>query len=299
MSHRNAPLTPTGRLRLARCIVVDRWPLRRAADRYGVSVPTAQRWAGRYRQHGKAGMLDRSSRPHHSPTQLDTHTERRILGLRVSRRWGPERIAYRLRLNPSTVHNVLRRYHAPPLAWTDPATGVRLRAKPTPQRYEHQAPGDLVHVDIKKLGRIPNGGGHRVHGRAKANRIDKGAKPGTAYVHNAMDDHPGSPTARSWHEKERDRLRVLGTRQIKVRADPGDFGLGDPGVGAEGLNQVVDLPGRDSVQVASITTANSAWPTRRRRSNSDGKYDPHRSFGIRSSKSPVLVENVLDRDPWR
>jgi len=102
---------------------------------------------------------------------------------------GAERIAYRLRLNPSTVSRVLRRYQAPPLAWTDPATGVRLRAKPKAVRYEHQAPGDLVHVDVKKLGRIPDGGGHWVHGRAKATRIKKGAKPGMACVHNAVDDH--------------------------------------------------------------------------------------------------------------
>ncbi len=189
MSHRNAPLTPTGRLRLARCIVEQNWPLRRAADRYGVSITTAQRWAQRYREYGKDGMVDRSSRPHLCPTQLDRRTERRILGLRVSRRWGPQRIAYRLRLNPSTVHKVLRRYQAPPLAWTEPATGARLRARPTPRRYEHEAPGDLVHVDVKKLGRIPDGGGHRVHGRAKGNRVKGTARPGMACVHNAVDDH--------------------------------------------------------------------------------------------------------------
>ena len=167
----------------------DQWSLRRAADRFGVSVPTAQRWAGRYREHGEAGMVDRSSRPRHCPGQLDRRTQRRILGLRVSRGWGPERIAYRLHLNPSTVHKVLRRYQAPPLAWTDPATGTRLRAQPKAVRYEHAAPGDLVHVDVKKLGRIPDGGGHKVHGRAKGNRIKKGTKPGTACVHNAIDDH--------------------------------------------------------------------------------------------------------------
>ena len=102
---------------------------------------------------------------------------------------GPARIGYRLRLHPSTVHKVLARYEAPRLAWTDPATGCRLRAKPKPVRYEHPAPGDLVHVDVKKLGRIPDGGGHRVHGRAKGNRVKKNAKPGTAYIHHAMDDH--------------------------------------------------------------------------------------------------------------
>lgn len=189
MSHANASLTPTGRLRLARCVVDDRWPLRRAADRFGVSVTTAQRWAARYRARGAAGMVDRSSRPRRCPRQLDRRTEHRIMGLRVARRWGPARIAYRLHLNPATVHKVLTRYEAPRLAWTDPATGCRLRAKPKARRYEHAAPGDLVHVDVKKLGRIPDGGGHRVHGRAKGNRIKKRTKPGTAFIHHAMDDH--------------------------------------------------------------------------------------------------------------
>jgi transposase InsO family protein len=190
LSHANAPLTPTGRLRLARCIVVDGWPLRRAADRFGVSVTTAQRWARRYRVQGVDGMQDRSSRPRHCPGRLNRRTERRIIGLRVARRWGPARIGYRLRLNPSTVHRVLTRYGVPPLAWTDPATGTRLRAKAAPVRYEHSAPGELVHVDIKKLGRIPDGGGHRIHGRARGRRIKKkSTKPGTAFIHNALDDH--------------------------------------------------------------------------------------------------------------
>ena len=189
MSHGNASLTPTGRLRLARCVVDDGWPLRRAAERFGVSVTTAQRWSGRYRQQGQAGMADRSSRPHRCPGQLPARTEHRIIGLRVTRRWGPARIGYRLGLTPSTVGKVLNRYEAPRLAWTDPATGCRLRAKPKPFRYEHKAPGDLVHVDIKKLGRIPDGGGHRVLGRAAGVRVKKGSKPGTAYIHHAMDDH--------------------------------------------------------------------------------------------------------------
>jgi hypothetical protein len=94
-----------------------------------------------------------------------------------------------LRLNVSTVAKVLARYEAPRLSWTDPAPGCRLRAKPKAFRYEHTAPGDLVHVDIKKLGRIPDGGGHRFLGRAAGVRVKKGAKPGTAYIHHAMDDH--------------------------------------------------------------------------------------------------------------
>jgi transposase InsO family protein len=189
MSHANALLTPAGRLRLARCVVDDGWPLRRAAERFSVSVTTAQRWASRYRLHGKDGMGDRSSRPNRCPHQLPTRTEHRIMGLRVSRRLGPARIAYRLGLNPSTVGKVLARYQAPRLSWTDPATGCRLRARPKAVRYEHNAPGDLVHVDIKKLGRIPDGGGHRFLGRAAGIRVKKGARPGTAYIHHAVDDH--------------------------------------------------------------------------------------------------------------
>ncbi|MEU8516042.1 leucine zipper domain-containing protein, partial [Kitasatospora sp. NPDC048722] len=75
MPHRNAPLTETGRLRLARCVVEDGWPLRRAAERFQVSATTAKRRADRYRTLGEAGMGDLSSRPHRSPSRLPTRTE--------------------------------------------------------------------------------------------------------------------------------------------------------------------------------------------------------------------------------
>ena len=164
MSHRNAPLTETGRLRLARCIVDDGWPVRRAAERFQVSHTTAARWAARYRQSGAAGMADRSSRPHRCPGQLPLRTERRIIKLRVTRRLGPARIAWALHLNPSTVHQVLRRYHCHRLAHLDRAARVPVR------RYERDRPGELIHVDVKKLGNIPDGGGHRTAGRAAGKR---------------------------------------------------------------------------------------------------------------------------------
>src|SRR5690625_4172000 len=109
MSHANAPLTPTGRLRLARCVVVDGWPLRRAAERFGVSVTTARRWAHRYRAEGEAGMVDRPSRPRRCPHQTPRRTERRVVGLRVARRWGTARIAYHLGLQYSPVNTLLTR----------------------------------------------------------------------------------------------------------------------------------------------------------------------------------------------
>lgn len=187
MSHPNAVLAPKGRLLLAQCIVDDGWPLRRAAERFQVSVPTASRWAARYRHDGEAGMADRSSRPTRCPRRIPARRERRIIAVRVNRRWGPARIGYLLGMHPSTVYRVLSRYGLATLRWLDRATGRVIR------RYEHEAPGDLVHVDIKKLGRIPTGGGHRVMDRAAGARNKTGTeanrRPGYAFLHNAIDDH--------------------------------------------------------------------------------------------------------------
>jgi transposase InsO family protein len=190
MSHRNATLTPTGRLRLARCVVVQGWPLARAAERFSVSITTVRRWRDRYLEAGSAGMVDRPSRPRTCRYRTARRVERRIVGLRVSRRWGPARIAQHLRLSTATVHRVLGRYRCPRLSWTDPATGAPVRARRrVVKRYEYDTPGGLIHMDIKKLGRIPDGGGHRIHGIKDGWKRKKGAKPGWAHLHHAMDDH--------------------------------------------------------------------------------------------------------------
>jgi transposase InsO family protein len=195
VSHRNAPLSETGRLRLARCVVEDGWPLRRAAERFQVSVTTAARWAGRYRAAGSAGMADRSSRPHHSPARTPTRTERRIIKIRVLRRWGPARIGYLLGLHPSTVHRVLTRYRMARLRWLDRPTGQVIR------RIESSRCGDLVHIDVKKLGKIPAGGGWRMLGRSAGRRNwradtssgqrSKHGDPlhGHHFLHTALDGH--------------------------------------------------------------------------------------------------------------
>ena len=161
MSHANAFLTPKGRLRLARCVVDQGWPLRRAAERFQCSPTTAKKWADRYRIGGVGG--DGSIAPVARTsvrTEPRRRSERRIINLRFTRRWGPHRIAYHLHLSRSTVQAVLRRYRMPLLRHLDHNTGLAVR-RPRPHRYEHPAPGDLVHLDIKKLGRIPDGGGHR------------------------------------------------------------------------------------------------------------------------------------------
>ncbi|MEZ0115871.1 transposase InsO family protein [Catenulispora sp. EB89] len=225
MVHRNAPLSETGRERLARCIVEGGWPLRRAAERFQVSPTTAKRWADRYRVLGAAGMTDRSSRPHTSPRRTPTRTERRIIKVRVLRRFGPARIAFLLHLNPSTVHRVLTRYKLARLSHVDRATGRPIR------RYEHDAPGDLVHVDIKKLGNIPDGGGHRIHGRAtgKANsqrtgsdkRKDGKPRLGYAYLHNAVDDHSRLAYTEILADETRQTAVAFWTRARAFFADAG------------------------------------------------------------------------------
>jgi transposase InsO family protein len=193
--HRNAPLSELGRLRLARCVVDERWPLRRAAERFQVSPTTAARWAGLYRACGEAGMVDRSSRPHRSPRRTPTRTERRIIKVRVLRRWGPARIGYLLGIHPSTVHRVLTRYRLAKLRWLDRPTGRVVRPK-EPARC-----GDMVHVDVKKLGKIPTGGGWRMLGRTAGNhnshadkssgRRSKRGHPlrGHHFLHTAIDGH--------------------------------------------------------------------------------------------------------------
>lgn len=188
MSHANALLAPKGRLKLAMTIVVEGWTIRRAAERFQCSPTTAKKWADRYRAGGAAAMIDRSSRPRRSPRRTPTKTERRIINLRFTRHWGPHRIAYHLRLAHSTVGAVLRRYKMPLLRHLDQNTGLPVR-RPRPVRYEHDAPGELIHVDIKKLGRIPDGGGHRKLGRTIGSRNNKKQGRGYAFIHHAVDDH--------------------------------------------------------------------------------------------------------------
>ncbi|MFE2415273.1 IS481 family transposase, partial [Kitasatospora sp. NPDC059408] len=212
MPHRNAPLTETGRLRLARCVVEDGWPLRRAAERFQVSPTTAKRWADRYRALGEAGMADHSSRPHRSPRRTATRTERRIIKVRVLRRWGPARIAYLLGLNPATVHRVLVRYRLARLAHLDRATGHPIR------RYERAAPGELVHVDIKKLGNIPDGGGHKVRGR-KGSPSRSGV--GYSYLHNAVDDHSRLAYSEILPDERKETATAFWTRAHEFFAQAG------------------------------------------------------------------------------
>lgn len=155
--------------------------------RFQVSPATASKWAARYR--AGAPMTDMSSCPRRAPGLCTQRLERRIVKLRYCRRWGPHRIAHHLGVPRSTVGRVLQRYRMPLLTHIDQATGLPVRKSNT-IRYEATAPGDLVHVDIKKQGRIPDGGGHRTLGQqaGKRNKI-KAKGVGYEYRHHTVDDH--------------------------------------------------------------------------------------------------------------
>lgn len=229
MTHANAPLTPVGRLRLAKLIVEEGWPVRRAAERFQCSSATAAKWAARFR----AGELmeDRSSRPRRQPNRCPRRLERRIIALRFTRRWGPHRIGFHLGIPRSTVGRVLARYRMPRLDHLDQASGLPVR-RPAPARYEAARPGELVHVDVKKLGRIPDGGGHRFVGRIAGNRNNKKRGLGYSFLHHAVDDYSRiayseilgderRETAAGFWERARAHFERAGIRVEAVMTDNG------------------------------------------------------------------------------
>ncbi|WP_030574891.1 IS481 family transposase [Streptomyces aureocirculatus] len=179
MSHRNARLTVFGRRLLVERVVSGR-PVAHVAAETGISRATAHKWIRRWRAEGQAGLHDRSSRPHSTPHRTPPAIEARVCDLRRDRKLGPARIGPILGLPASTVHRILTRHHLHRLTWLDRPTGTVIR------RYERDRPGELIHVDVKKLGRIPDGGGHKTNGR-EAGRPIRGM--GFDYVHSAVDDH--------------------------------------------------------------------------------------------------------------
>jgi transposase InsO family protein len=182
--HRNARLTPAGRLLLCQRIEAG-WPVAHAAEAMGISRDRAHVWWRRYQSEGLAGLEDRSSRPHHCPQQTRPSLERRIVTLRQNRGLGPARIAGILGRPASTVHRVLVRHGLNRLDHLDRATRAPIR------RIEMSRPGELIHLDVKKLGKIPKGGGWRIHGRVARphSKQARRARVGYAFVHSAIDGY--------------------------------------------------------------------------------------------------------------
>ena len=171
--HKNARTTPLGRRMMMRRLA-EGWTVRAVAAAFAVDPTTVRKWRRRFASGGDAGLLDRSSRPHRSPRRLDETSEAEIEALRRERLSGPA-IALKLGRPVSTVGRVLRRRGLGRLAALEP--------KPQPIRYQRQRPGELVHIDIKKLGRI-DGVGHRITGDRTARR--RGA--GWDFLHVCVDD---------------------------------------------------------------------------------------------------------------
>jgi transposase InsO family protein len=172
-------LTPAGRKLLVERITKLGYPVATAAQMQGVSRSCAYGWLRRWRAEGDAGLQDRSCRPHRSPRRLDTDVEARILAARARFKLGPHQLAWRLGVPRSTVYAVLARHGMNRLDRMDRPTGQVVR-------YQRERPGELVHVDVKKLGRIPDGGGWRAHGRHRGHTRGRGI--GYDYLHVAIDD---------------------------------------------------------------------------------------------------------------
>ena len=187
VSHPNAHLTPYGRRVLVERILAG-YRVADVAAQLGCSRTCAYKWLARYRAEGPGGLADRTSRPKHTPHRIDSYLEQTILQMRRTMRRGADWIAGELGLCAATVGRVLRRNGMPHLSMLDALTGTPIRRGPaTRARYERATPGELIHIDVKKLGRVPDGGGWRAHGRGY--RPTSTRQIGFDYVHVAIDDH--------------------------------------------------------------------------------------------------------------
>ena len=193
MTHVNAPLTPTGRLRMVLRHLDDGIPKAHVAAEFRVSRPTVATWVTRYLEAGEAGLTDRPSTPRHSSTRIPAAVVELIEALRRGRKWSARRIHHHLAeravtISLRTVGRWLARLGISRLRDLTP-DGDDLRHPP--QRIRAAWPGHMVHLDVKKVGKIPDGGGWRTHGRgsaaAKAAKRGPGARVGYTYLHSAVD----------------------------------------------------------------------------------------------------------------
>jgi transposase InsO family protein len=174
--HPSARFTPAGRALLVRRVTQESWTVDEAAEAAGVSPRTAYKWLSRFEVEGPEGLLDRSSRPRSSPTQISPEWQKLVVEFRRLRMTGVA-IAKKLRIPRSTVARILKRHGLERLKKLDPVIPIR--------RYERSKPGELVHLDNKKLGRVA-GIGHRITG---VRTHDRKGKKGWEFVHVCIDDY--------------------------------------------------------------------------------------------------------------
>jgi transposase InsO family protein len=229
VGHRNARLTFHGRRLLVQRVREQQMPVAQVARAMGVSRQCAHRWVARFDAEGEAGLWDRSSRPHRMPTRTSPELEARVLAARAAHRRGPDWLAAEIGIPARTISRVLARHGVARLAVCDPMTGEVIRAsKTTAVRYERSRPGELVHMDVKKIGRIPDGGGWRAHGRQIGKTsAQKKARIGFDYVHSIVDDHSRvayseilpdetAATTAEFFARAVDQLNKLGIERIEA-----------------------------------------------------------------------------------
>jgi transposase InsO family protein len=214
VAHPRAKLTVHGRRLLVQRVLELGWTVPMAAEAQGCSAATGYKWLRRFRTEGPEGLRDRSSRPHRSPTRLSPRREASILQRRHRTLEGPHRIAWALGESPSTVHRVLRRAGAPRLRDLDRPTRTLVR-------YERDRPGELVHVDVKKQGRIPQGGGWRVHGRNRRASSRKLRGQGYDFIHAAVDDRSRLAYAEILPDERKETASAFMTRAIGFFSERG------------------------------------------------------------------------------
>ena len=219
-THKNASLTPRGREAMARSVVEGGLSKATAAHQFNTTPKTVAKWVGRFQAEGVAGLQDRSSRPHSSPSQTTPAQCAAIEGLRRQRHTG-EQIAVEVGVSPATVSRVLKRLGLNRLSALEPAEPIR--------RYERAAPGEIVHIDIKKLGKF-NRTGHRITGDRTGQSKTRGI--GWEYVHLAIDDHSRLAYSEILPDETRDSclrflfnalrfFRSLGVKVERVMTDNG------------------------------------------------------------------------------
>jgi transposase InsO family protein len=197
--HANARLTIHGRILLCERVYSDGWTVTEAAKAAGVSRQTASKWAGRFRA-GLLQLADRCSRPHRLVPRVPLERVKAIVRARLRFRLGPHRLSWALGFARSTIYLVLKRCGLSRLKWPD---------KEPAARYEYPQPGGLIHMDIKKLGRIGQGGGKRFMPRTYR---DKGI--GWDFVHVAIDDHSRLAYAEICVDETRESTTAFAARAL-------------------------------------------------------------------------------------
>jgi transposase InsO family protein len=205
------------------------WAQAHIAAAMGISRKCVKTWIDRFAAEGADGLLDRSSRPRSSPRRTSVEVEQQVVELRRGQRRGQDWLGLELGLSPRTVSRILRRHRLPYLRDLDPITGVVIRAsRSTAVRYERDRPGELAHMDVKKLGRIPDGGGWRGEGQTTVNHRSRANKTrlGYDYVHSLVDDHSRlaysevlpdekGPTCAAFLDRAADYFATHGITQIE------------------------------------------------------------------------------------